>query len=146
MTISDALAAARVAATPSGTAAVDGEKARAHVHARARVRSLPVTVKIRDVFRLVWADVRSAWWTPASLPTLTAAWAERMPDRESVPGGNALLYGGWVVYNHTLRLALTAAALVVVGALTAVVWMAQHPARLVLFTIVATATAALIIH
>lgn len=143
MTVSDALTAARVAAAPSGTAAAAPEKARVHVHARARVPSLPVTLKVRGWFRIIWSDVRSAWWTPASLPTLQAAWAERIPDRERVPGANRLLYGGWVVYNHTLRLALTAAALAAVGAITVLSWIWQHPARLALFAIVATTVAAL---
>jgi hypothetical protein len=143
-TIADGL----VGVEPAAGAEVPAEP----VRVARRGRSLPVLGrvavmrKIVDVARLIWADICSAWWTPASLPTLAAAWADRIPDREKVPGGNGLLYGGWLAYNHTLRLAFTALVLAGVGGLSLFGWIAQHPARLVLFTIVATATAALIIH
>jgi hypothetical protein len=54
-----------------------------------------------------------------------------------VPGGSDLLYRGWVVYNHTLALAVPALALALVGALTPAVWIARHPARLTLFLLIA---------
>lgn len=146
MTFSDAFAAATVAATPTGKTGATDESARMHARMRARgYRSLPVVGKIVDAFRVIWADLRSAWWTPLSLPTLSQAWAERFPDRESVPGGNALLYGGWVVYNHSVRLVGIAAGLAVIGAVAVTVFWFNHPARLLLAAIVATATAALIL-
>lgn len=92
----------------------------------------------------VAADVRSAWWAPESLPTLSGAWATRIPDREKVPGGNAVLYGGWVVYNHTVRLAGTAAAVALVGLLAVLTWALQHPARLALLVLISGAVAGLI--
>jgi hypothetical protein len=90
------------------------------------------------------ADVREAWWAPASLPTVQRAWANRMPDRDRVPGGNALLYGGWVGYNHTLGLAVPALATAVIGLLSMLVWAATHPARLVLTVTILGALGALI--
>jgi hypothetical protein len=86
-----------------------------------------------------WADLRDAWWTPASLPTFRTAWAERIPDRDRVPGGNAALYHGWTVYNHTIGLAAPLAALLIVGTLTPLLWIARHPARLLLAAVITTA-------
>jgi hypothetical protein len=114
------------------------------MHAR-EYRSLSVVRKVNEYGAIMWADLRSAWWTPASLPTLQRAWAERLPDRERVPGDSAVLYGGWVVYNHTVALVVPAVALVVVGALTPLVWAARHPARLALLAVPATAMVALIV-
>jgi hypothetical protein len=48
-----------------------------------------------------------------------------------------VLYGGWVVYNHTVALAVPAVAVALVGALTPLVWVAQHPARLILAALIA---------
>lgn len=126
-TLSDVFAAAAPAdsheATPN----------RPRVHARMRTReyrSPRVVSKVADVARTAGADLVSAWWMPASLPTLQRAWADRMPDRETVPGGNEALYRGWVAYNHTVGLAVPAVAVLVVGLLTPLVWAARHPARL----------------
>jgi hypothetical protein len=144
VTISDAFAAPAVAATPSGKPAAASESAQVHARMRARgYRSPAVMRKIVDVARLIWADICSAWWTPASLSTLAAAWADRIPDREKVPGGNGLLYGGWLAYNHTLRLAFTALVLAGVGGLSLFGWIAQHPARLVLTLTITGALAGL---
>lgn len=144
-TVSDAFAAADVAAE-GGTAPQNAfDVARAHTRARARdYRSLSVLSKTRYIASTVWADIRSAWWWPQSLPTFRQAWAERFPDRERVPGGNALLYGGWTAYNHTLGLLLPAVAVVIVGAATGLVWAARHPARLLLTGLITTALIGLI--
>ncbi|MER7280453.1 hypothetical protein ABT369_39050 [Dactylosporangium sp. NPDC000244] len=94
--------------------------------------------------RQTWADLRDAWWTPASLPTFSTAWAERMPDRDRVPGGNAALYASWVAYNWSVGLAVPLAALAVVGLLTPILWIARHPARLLLAAVITTALVALV--
>lgn len=91
------------------------------------------------------ADLRQAWCWPSSVPTLARAWAGRYPDRDSVPGGNAGLYYGWIVYNHAVGLPLIAAAYALIGVLTPLVWVFLHPARAVLFLTVAAAAAALIL-
>lgn len=144
-TVSEALAAADVAAERSGITGKPVDVARAHARMRAReYRSLSVWGKVKSVWDYLLDDIRSAWWMPASLPTLQRAWAARFPDRERVPGGNALLYGGWVAYNHTLGLALPAVALAAVGGLTALVWAARHPARLLLTGLITTALIGLI--
>lgn len=125
------------AAAPVDSPEAAPEKARVHARMRARgYRSLPVAGKVGDLARTAGADLRSAWWTPASLPTLAQAWAERMPDRDRVPGNNAVLYRGWVAYNHSIALAVPALALVVVGLLTPVVFAARHPARLGLAVVI----------
>jgi hypothetical protein len=125
------------------------ESARPAVASRKTVRSQPAVGKavgkVGDLAALFWADLRSAWWTPSSLPTLARAWADRMPDRDRVPGGNAVLYRGWVVYNHTLALLVPALVLALVGVLTPLVWAARHPARLALTGLIATASVALIV-
>ncbi|GAA0719691.1 hypothetical protein Drose_05995 [Dactylosporangium roseum] len=141
MTISDAFPVAAAAADAAADPAERPEKARVHARMRAReYRSLSVLVNFR---RQVWADLRDAWWMPASLPTFQTAWAERMPDRDRVPGGNGVLYAGWVAYNHTVGLLIPAVALAVVGALTPILWAARHPARLALLTVIVTALYAL---
>jgi hypothetical protein len=96
--------------------------------------------------RQTWSDLRDAWWTPASLPTFRTAWADRKPDRDRVPGGNSALYHGWVVYNHTVGLAVPAVALLIVGALTPLLWIARHPARLLLAAVITTALIALVLN
>jgi hypothetical protein len=93
--------------------------------------------------RQTWADLRDAWWTPASLPTWRIAWAERMPDRDRVPGNNSALYAGWVAWNHTIGLAVPLAAIAVVGALAPLLWIVRHPARFLLAAIITTALYAL---
>ncbi|MGI5247625.1 hypothetical protein [Dactylosporangium sp. CA-139066] len=93
--------------------------------------------------RQALADLRDAWWTPAALPTFSTAWAERMPDRDRVPGGNTALYAGWIAYNHTVGLAVPLAALAVVGVLTPLLWIARHPARLLLAAVITTALIAI---
>lgn len=132
MTVSEVFAAADAAAEIGGGPG-SASTGRARVRMRARgYRSLPVVDKIRDRVAVGVEDLRSAWWTPAALPTVQQAWAGRIPDRDTVPGGNAVLYAGWVVYNHTLGLAVPAVAVALVGLLTPLVWAARHPARLAL--------------
>lgn len=126
------------AAAPADSQEATPDRPRVHARMRARgYRSLPVAGKVADWAAVAGADFASAWWTPTSLPTLQTAWAERMPDRGRVPGDNGLLYAGWVVYNHTVALAVPAAVLAVVGVLTPLVWVARHPARLVLAALIA---------
>ncbi len=135
MTFSDAFAAEEAAA------AVPKRRLRpsnAGVGPRARARGTSVP-RVTARLKTIGADVVSAWWLPASLPTLSAAWADRTPDRSRVPGDNTVLYRGWLVYNHTVGLAVPAAALAVVGVLTPLVWVARHPARLLLAAAVVAA-------
>ncbi len=129
MTLSDAFGVAPVVAAEPVRPVRRPDVAQVHARMRARDVSVPrVTARLKTV----GADVGSAWWLPASLPTLSAAWADRVPDRSRVPGDNAVLYRGWVGYNHTVGLAAPAVALAVVGVLAPLVWIARHPARLLL--------------
>lgn len=121
------------------------EKARPHARMRAREygsRSVMVNTFV-GWGRQAASDLRDAWFMPASLPTFKVAWAERMPDRDTVPGSNAALYAGWVAYNHTVGLLIPAVALAIVGALTPILWIARHPARLLLTAVITTALYAL---
>lgn len=145
MTISSAfpvdVAAAEVPAPPSA----EGQRARAHARMRAREYPSP-SVMVNTLVgwgRQAGADLRGAWFMPASLPTFQTAWTERMPDRERVPGDNGALYAGWIAYNHSVGLLIPAVALAVVGLLTAVLWIARHPARLLLAAVITTALIAL---
>lgn len=150
-TVSDVLAAGpRVSDRVSSPEAASVSAAGVRTRGRAR-ESLAVTERYGKIVapfalwgRQAGTDLRDAWWTPASLPTFQRAWAERMPDRDRVPGGNGLLYAGWVVYNHTFGLAVPAAVIALVGALTPLVWLARHPARLLLAAVIATALYALV--
>lgn len=133
MTISDAFAAAVPAADVVGSHDSGVGRMPGHARMRARgYRSLPVLDKIRDRWAVAVEDLRSAWFMPASVPTVQDAWATRLPDRDRVPGSNGALYAGWLVYNHTVALAVPALAVAVVGVLTPVVWAAAHPARFLL--------------
>lgn len=134
MTISDAFVVDVAAAAPSNGHRVSLAKAGAPARMRARTRSV---LRVTSWIKTIWADLRSAWWVPASLPTVRRAWAERMPDRVKVPGDSRLLYGAWVVYGHTVGLAVPAVAVAVVGVLTVAVWIARHPARLILAAAIA---------
>ncbi len=60
---------------------------------------------------------------------LAELWAGRVPDRDRVPGGNAVLWLSWAVYNH-LYLGVAAPLYVLFFALA-------HPARFVLAAAVA---------
>ncbi len=128
MTFSDAFAAEEVvAAAPKPRM----RGVNAGVGPRARARDTSVH-SVTNRLKVVWADLVSAWWLPATIPPLTRAWADRFPDRSRVPADNELLYRGWVVYNHTVGLAVPAVALLVVAVLTPAVWVFRHPARLLL--------------
>lgn len=134
MTISSAfggsVAAADVAAAPTV------RLAHARTPARMRAREYGSRSVLVNTFagwgRHTWTDLRDAWFMPESLPTLRDAWADRIPDRDLVPGSNAVLYAGWVAYNHSIGLAVPLLALAVVGVLTPILWIARHPARLLL--------------
>ena len=144
MTISDAFAVETGSGSRSGSAPVAVEEARVGSGPRARVAPRSVLVNIFGSWgRQTWSDLRDAWWTPAALPTFQQAWAERMPDRDRVPGNNSALYALWVGYNHSIGLAVPLAAVLLVGALTPLLWIARHPARLALFLIISTALYAL---
>jgi hypothetical protein len=108
--------------------------------ARPRAR-IPITLsdsKWGDWGRRLADDLRSKWYWPESLPRLGEVWATRIPDRSSVPGENGVLYAGWLVYNHTFRLAVPVMALIVVGAATGALWIADHPARFLLAASIVT--------
>lgn len=92
-----------------------------------------LTVRLGGAARMLLADVREAWWTPDEIPPpIRQAWVRRMPDRDRVPGRNAVLWGGWVGYNHTIGLAGPVLAVLTVTALSIVSWIIQHPARIAL--------------
>lgn len=141
MTISSAFPADVAAAAGPATPAERTERARPHARMRALgygSRSVLVNSFV-GWGRQAGADLRDAWFMPASLPTFQRAWAERMPDRDTVPGSNGALYAGWVLYNHTVGLAIPTVALALVGAITPLLWIARHPARLALFLIITSA-------
>src|SRR5690554_7957922 len=126
VTVSDAFSAVDVAADVSGAPETAPERTGPHARMRARdYRSLPVVGKVRALAAAAVADLRAAWWTPASLPTLRQAWVERIPDRDRVPGGSRPLWVAWLGYSHTVGLAVPALAVAAAGALTALVWVAQ---------------------
>jgi hypothetical protein len=104
-----------------------------------------VTQRYRNLLPGLAAEARSWWWTPTSLPTLSRVWAERMPDRDKVPGDNAVLYGAWVGYSHTVGLVVPTVALALVGVLTVVAWIARHPARLAVASALAAAITFLVL-
>jgi hypothetical protein len=138
VTVSDAIPVVETVVVAPESPVAAAERTGAHARMRARdYRSPAVVGKVKALAAVVVVDLRSAWWTPASLPTVQRAWAQRVPDRERVPGNNPLLYGGWVTYNHTVGLLLPAVAMAAVGLLTLLVWVSQHPARLALAAAVA---------
>lgn len=145
MTISSAFGGSVPAAAVPAAPTVRLEKARPHARMRAREygsRSVLVNTFV-GWGRQTWSDLRDAWFMPASLPTFQVAWAERMPDRDTIPGSNAALYAGWVVYNHSIGFAVPLLALAIVGTLTPILWIVRHPARLLLAAIITTALYAL---
>lgn len=145
MTISSAFGGSTAAADVAVAPVAPKERARAHDRMRAREygsRSVLVN-SFAGWGRQTWADLRDAWFMPASLPTFQRAWAERMPDRDTVPGSNGALYAGWVAYNHSVGLVIPAVALAVVGLITPLLWIARHPARLLLTAVITTAVYAL---
>lgn len=145
MTISSAFPGSAAAAGRPAAVAAPTERARAH--ARMRTREYGSRSVLVNSFagwgRQTLADLRDAWFMPASLPTLKTAWVERMPDRDTVPGSNAALYASWVFYNHTVGFAVPLLALALVGTLTPLLWIARHPARLLLTAVITTALYAL---
>lgn len=131
--VSDVFAGQTIAADGSGMPGGSGSAAEGDVGVHARTRaSLAAHGSLDKITGWVASEARTWWWTPESLPTLARVWADRMPDRERVPGNNPGLYWAWVVYNHTVGLLVTAAALTAVGFLTMAVWVVRHPARLLL--------------
>lgn len=143
-TVSDAFAAANPAA------AVDGMRkpspgragARARVHTRG-YRSPAVVGKVRGWSATAWVDLRSSWWTPASLPTLSQVWAERNPSLDRVPARHRGLWLAWRAYAHVVPPLVVLMVTGLLGVLTPLVWVARHPARLLLA--LALAGAALLI-
>jgi hypothetical protein len=145
VTISDAFAAPTVAAMPDGSPKIAPTAPQVRARMRARgYRSPSVKDKLVGLWDTLSADLRSAWWTPTSLPTVARAWSERMPDRAKVPGDSRLFYGVWVLSNHTVGLLVPAAVTGLVGALTPLVWAARHPARLLLAASIVVTVVALI--
>lgn len=147
-TFSDVFEAAELGGMPGGSPEVDDDRARLGPGPRARISTTEgdgkIWARVTSWGATVAADIREAWWTPPSLPTVQQAWTRRMPDRTAVPGGNGLLYGGWVAYNHTIGLAVPAVATALIGALAMFVWAAVHPARFLLAATIIGAFAALI--
>jgi hypothetical protein len=144
MTLSDVYAVPTAAAVPAAGRITLEKKAGARVRAGARDASVPRVTAFRCA---VWADLRAAWWLPSSIPTVRRAWAQRVPDRDRVPGNSDLLYNGWLVWNHTIGLAVPVAATVIAGILAPLVFIAAHPARfalaaLLVSTLIAAITAA----
>ncbi len=142
MTISDAFAPAAAAVDVRKSPEAVGGKAQAHARMRAQGTSVQ---RVTNAGKVMWVDLRECWWLPESLPTLGRAWADRFPDRARVPGDSDALYRAWVVYNHTLGLAVPAVALAVVGVLAPLVWVSRHPARLTLALLISTALIAIIV-
>lgn len=129
MTLSDAFGAAEAVAAEPIRRVREPDVAQAHVRMRAQGTSLH---SVTNHLKVIGAGVASAWWLPDTIPTLAEAWGGRVPDRSRVPADNEVLYRAWVVYNHTIGLAVPAVALLLVGVLTPAVWVARHPARLLL--------------
>lgn len=148
MTISDAFGGSPAAAASPAAPTVRLEKA--HPHARMRAREYGSRSVMVNTFagwgRQTWSDLREAWWTPAALPTFQTAWAQRMPDRDRIPGNSNTLYWGWAVYNHTVGLAVPLAAVVLVGVITPILWIVAHPARLLLAAVIITALVGLAVN
>lgn len=150
MTLSDAFPVRSGGGMPLGND--DTAEGAPRLHARMRAREYPspsvLVNRVGGWFgsfgSTAAADLREAWWTPASLPTVQKAWANRMPDRSKVPGEWPPLYWGWVAYNHAVALPLTIFALAGVGALSMLTWALVHPARFAITTVIAVATIALI--
>ncbi len=128
MTISDAFPVDVAAAVPVAAPVRLEKEARAHARMRTRDASVP---RVTAAANRVWADLRESWWLPASAPTITQAWRDRMPDPERVPGGSDLLYGAWMAYNHAALIPVAVFNLLV-GVLTPVLFVLRHPARLAL--------------
>lgn len=133
MTLSDAFPVDVAAATRRQSPEAAPQRGRLHARMRARGLSVP---RVTAAFKVVGADLRESWWVPPSLPTVARAWSERFPDRDRVPGDHVALYCAWLVYNHTIGLLVPALALALVGVLTPLVWVARHPARLLLTAVV----------
>lgn len=123
MTISDAFAAADVAAAP----VPQSERAGVRAHARARLPQPSVTIKGRSgmALRTVRADVRNAWVWRGSPPSLAELAASRAPTADVVPAGHGGLRRGWWAYNHLVAIPVTAVSYFLT-------WLVQHPARLIL--------------
>jgi hypothetical protein len=94
-----------------------------------------LVAKVRGFFARTGDDLADAWWTPESLPAI---------ERDRVPGGNAVLYGGWVAYQHAVAIPAVAVIHAAVGVLNIALWLVLHPARLLLASIVFAAAVALI--
>ncbi len=140
MTLSEALALKSGNGNASGSGPVALEKARAGSGPRANIASRSVMVNTFGLWGAqTWSDLHDAWWMPAALPTFQTAWAERWPDRDRVPGNNTALYVGWAAYNLSVGLIIPTVAVLLVGAITPILWIARHPARLALFLIIAAA-------
>ncbi len=133
MTISDAFPVDVAAAVPAAAPVRLEKEARPHVRMRTRDASLP---RVTAAAKVVWSDLRGSWWLPGSVPTVVEAWRERWPDRDDVPGESELLYTAWAGYNFA---ALVPIALfnLLVGALTPVLFVLRHPARLALAALLA---------
>lgn len=123
-------------AMPSGNASA-GSNVQAARRARARgFASLPVTDSktgsdtqvrrvagsVADAGRWVVADFRNAWPWRGQAPSVLDHLAAR-PERHRVAGGTAWLYTPWALYHY-------AVALPAIAVLSTLMWLVQHPLRL----------------
>lgn len=147
-TVSDAFdvadSVARTRCTPEPTS--QRAQVRARAHARGYASRTVIGKRVVENLRLAGADLREAWWMPASMPTWNQAWADRKPDIERVPGRHRGVWLAWCAYSHTVGLLVPIVGLVLVGAVTPVLWAARHPARFALLTVLVTSTVALAVR
>lgn len=129
-TITDAVtvAAARISAETGDS---DTPRVGACVRAREYTRTTSTGKRLAAALRIMWADIRGSWWAPASLPTISAAWAHRVPDRSRVPGDSPILWWGWVAWTHSVGLVAPVAGAALMGMVGTAVWVLSHPARFV---------------
>lgn len=91
---------------------------------KVRLPAVPAMNVVKPALSAARSDLANAWVWRGSPPTLADLWANRVPDREAVPGQNRALWTAWIVFNH---LALIWTALLAVP-----LWVLQHPARTLL--------------
>jgi hypothetical protein len=145
-TYSEVFPAAEPLGMPSGSPEAATDRPRVDAHARARLattqRDGKILARVRRAGHTVAADFRTAWWTPASLPTVAHVWHNLTPDIERVPGKSDVLQGFWTAYNIFVALPAVLLATGLIGALSTAAWVLTNPARAGLaFVLTATAVA-----
>lgn len=129
-TVSEALRAAAPAAAVVAAPVADpvraggvptGPRARVAVTARdGKIRRL-----VAGFWFLVRGDADASWWARRSAPTLREVWAVRMPALDRVPGRSRGLWVAWLLFNHAVAIPATVV-------LNPLMFVLQHPARLLL--------------